>query len=605
MKEFNVTPYINKLKEQRTFWLISVLLIASWCYIFLDFFPNRDGNIGHDYSYFLPRLLAGYYWFSENGLFNTPYFTPAFCGGDLFYANPQNLYYSLPQLLTFFINPLSAVSATFVTFALIGYFGFYYLLRDTFNCHKWAALLGAALFLFNSFYAYRIIIGHLSFHGFMLIPLIAFFLLKRESNTNWVKSKHSYSIAAALLISYILYSGGIAILLPITVTILVIVLMYASIHQLNALHWKRFLTTGILIITFSASKLMTIIYVIQNFARDGYPLPGTDSFITALWIPFKSLFIAAENNSNLLTNSVWELERHAFEYGITIIPLILLSIWAVLLIAEKIKRRQKTILYKRYILFIIIILATPILLNFYTPEWNHFLKNTPIIKNSSSLFRWYMIYIPFLLILSGLAFNQLDPDKKSTQIVASLLIIFVVTYNANTDNEFYHLQKYNPQIVIQNHNFISTQESIPQIQYIGYGYYDKSGKEARGNEIFTNGISKLDCYQPLFGYRHEFLPQKEKIKAGSIGEVIEDNYNMKNPACYIYPDANQCQPGDNFVKNQTTDLIKFTAYMPYDYALPLPQMLANMLSLISIIISFFFLIIYNSRRFLTNITYEQ
>jgi len=80
---------------------------------------------------------------------------------------------------------------------------------------------------------------------------------------------------------------------------------------------------------------------------------------------------------------------------------------------------------------------------------------------------------------------------------------------------------------------------------------------------------------------------------------------MKNPACYIYPDANHCQPGDNFVKNQTTDLIKFTAYMPYDYALPLPQMLANLLSLISIIISFFFLIIYNSRRFLTNITYEQ
>ena len=118
-----------------------------------------------------------------------------------------------------------------------------------------------------------------------------------------------------------------------------------------------------------------------------------------------------------------------------------------------------------YILFIIIILAAPVLLNFYTPEWNNALKNTPIIKNSTSLFRWYMIYIPFLLILSGLAFNHLDPNKKSTQIVASLLIIFVVTINAKTDKEYYHLQKYIPKIDIQHNNYINTQDSIPQLPY--------------------------------------------------------------------------------------------------------------------------------------------
>lgn len=596
MKDKNFIHIVNSVREHRVFWLASILLITSWCYIFLDFLPNPDGKIGHDYTYFLPRLLAGYYWFSENGFFKIPYFTPAFCGGDLFYTGPQNLYYSLPQLLTFFVNPLSAVSLTFFTFAAIGYFGFYYLLRDTFRCHKLAALLGAALFLFNNFYAYRLVIGHLSFHGFMLIPLITCFLLKRESNANWIRSNHSYSIAPALLISYILYSGGVAILPPVLFAILVLVLIYASIHRLNVLHFKRFLTASVLAIVFSVSKLMTMVYLLENFPRDGYPLPGTDSFITALWIPFKSLFIAAENNTALLTNIRWNFNRHEFEFGITLVPLIVFSLWTILLLTGKITIPRKTISCIPYFVFIIIILAVPVFLNFFTPEWNGFLKKVPMIRSSSSLFRWYLIYIPFLLVLSGLAFNYLDSSKRSTQIIAGLMLAYLVVSNVKTDKTYYYLQEYDPQIVVQNYSFISAENKIPRIRDIGYGYIYEKNKVARGNEIFTKGISKLNCDQPLFGYKHEFLPQKENLEAGPIGKTVNGHYSLRNPACYIYPDSNLCRPGDNFFESQKTELEDFASYKPYGYRLPVQQVLANVLSLSSVVISFFFLIVYNFRR---------
>ena len=82
--------------------------------IFLPYHPNQDGYLGHDYGYFLLQLLAGAFWLQNNGLFAVPWFTPAFCSGIPFYPNPQSLYYSLPQFLTFAVGPVQALQVTFV-----------------------------------------------------------------------------------------------------------------------------------------------------------------------------------------------------------------------------------------------------------------------------------------------------------------------------------------------------------------------------------------------------------------------------------------------------------------------------------------------------------
>jgi len=65
-------------------------------------------------------------------------------------------------------------------FAVIGYAGMYLLLRGPFEIDRIGALLGATIMLFNGFFAYRMIIGHVAFHSFMLTPLLAYCLLSSD-----------------------------------------------------------------------------------------------------------------------------------------------------------------------------------------------------------------------------------------------------------------------------------------------------------------------------------------------------------------------------------------------------------------------------------------
>ena len=132
--------------------LSGVILVGFYHLIFAPFYPNLQGKLGHDYALFLPKLLDGYFWYRANGLFAVPWFTPAFCGGIPLFPDPQSVYYSLPQWLSFVTDPLTSVYLTLLLFAALGFVGFYFLLRWVFRTTPWTALLGAGLFLFNGFY---------------------------------------------------------------------------------------------------------------------------------------------------------------------------------------------------------------------------------------------------------------------------------------------------------------------------------------------------------------------------------------------------------------------------------------------------------------------
>jgi hypothetical protein len=158
-----------------------LLLLVTFNYIFGQFFPAKNGMIGNDYSFILPELLDGYFWFKSNGFFVPFWFTPSFCGGQPVLGYPQSEFYSIAQLLTVFFNPLSSVYVTVILFASIGFFGIYVLLRKCFGSSRQSAVFGGALFMFNGFFIHRMIIGHFGFHSVMLIPLISWLLLKEIS----------------------------------------------------------------------------------------------------------------------------------------------------------------------------------------------------------------------------------------------------------------------------------------------------------------------------------------------------------------------------------------------------------------------------------------
>jgi hypothetical protein len=153
------------------------LLWLIYLSIYLPFLPTAGNTIGNDYSLHFPNLLTGYFWFLNNGLSAIPWFSPSQCGGFAYFPDPNVAYYSVPQFLVFLVSPMRAIQLTFLMFSLIGLIGTYGLMRHAFRCSRAAAVLAAGVFVFNGFFASRMLVGHLTFHAFTLIPVLALAVL--------------------------------------------------------------------------------------------------------------------------------------------------------------------------------------------------------------------------------------------------------------------------------------------------------------------------------------------------------------------------------------------------------------------------------------------
>ncbi len=207
----------------------TILLLGHFA-IFGSFIPNKNEQMGHDYSFYLPALLDGYFWYKTNGIWEIPWFTPSFCGGSLNYLNINNGYYTIPQLLTFLTDPLSAVRLTLFLFAGLGLCGFYLLLRNAFSASRHTALLGGGLFLFNGFYAHRMLIGHIFIHSFMLLPLITFFMLRPlPAGANAHRTRIIFDITiGGFLFAYMVVSGISSFMIPSIISIVIIGLIHGA-----------------------------------------------------------------------------------------------------------------------------------------------------------------------------------------------------------------------------------------------------------------------------------------------------------------------------------------------------------------------------------------
>ncbi|HTZ71995.1 MAG TPA: hypothetical protein VMB71_15160, partial [Acetobacteraceae bacterium] len=88
-------------------------------------------------------------------------------------------------------------------------------------------------------------------------------------------------------------------------------------------------------------------------------------------------------------------------------------------------------------------------------------------------------------------------------------------------------------------------------------------------------------YAPLFGYHLERFPFKT-IHPGSAFMAFDDRLNFKNPACYVFPGANQCSPGDQFTQSLADALRTFLAYGPLPFNKPLYARAADWIGLLSL-----------------------
>ena len=574
--------------------LLSSFTVLLCCYYLIyiaPFFPNENGGLGHDYALWFPRMLTGVYYFENNSFSVVPWFTPSFCGGNVFFADPQNLFFSIPQLLNFYFEPVFSVILTFMLFAVFGLVGSYLLAHHTFHLRFSSSIFAAALFLFNGFYAYRIIIGHLSYHSFMLIPLICYVLLQPARTRNWI-GEIAISLVAAMLCSYVFYSGGIHLILPLAFSVASVFILFRMCG--NNLKFALWRSLSVLVFTmiFCAAKLNVAFATLNTFSRDYYPLSGIDNIFYAFWVPIKSLFISAftvgETNT-IFTNSQWAIERHELELSLTIVPLILI-LWGLIKLFLKDIKISKSQYY--CLIPLVVIFSLPIAINFYTPEWNALLKQTPILKNSVTLVRWYALYIPIIVIVSSLILNKFIHNRS----IVFMLIALVIFIKFNEEKSYYAEQSYNPDLVIYAHDQVMKTKVVPKITEISSSnrVVTPEGIEMPGGDgIMAFGLSQINCSESLFGYRNEEFKQKELLEVNQLVTNTSNKiFNLKNPACYVFPNDNNCNPGDHFRIDQEDELLNFVNYKGFNFNMPVRQHIFNWMSLVGFVISSVFLVIF-------------
>ena len=560
---------------------------VAYLWRYLPVVPGSGPTIADDYGLHFPNLLAGYFHFLANGPFSVPWFSPAECGGVPFLADLNVAYYSLPQVLTLFIDPASAISLTFVVFAALGAIGFYLLLRSRFGLSPWAAATAAVLFLFNGFFVVRMAVGHLTFHPFMLAPWIAWAaLLPAPPDRTWTWRRLVLAtVLVGAIFAYQFEAGMQHIIVPVALAAAIIVLVQGHLRGHAWQPWAILALGALLSVGLSAQRFAAAIAFADMFPRTLYPLPGFLSVLNVIKIAGLSLFWRPPGDiaSTTLVNHIVILDWPEWAYGVGPAALVLLVAGAAAVLVRWLVAGawRRPIGGLMLVAAIALVMAIPIALNVYTPGWNAFLKGLPVLGQSVTLARWFVLFIPPAVLGAALAVDRLTPSRLWAGGIFLVVAIATVWWNGAQ-----------PIAVERNYNGTSIARAwhearaagVPPITKIaGPLHTDAVQSFTDRNNAMVDGMSEIQCYQPMFGYRLEVFPAAT-LQVGSIlSSTAGGGLNLANPSCYLFSLENRCLPGAPFREDQKAALLDFAAYRAFPFARSAIQTAADWTNLIALI----------------------
>lgn len=560
------------------------LLGALW----MPLLPNAVGHVGADYAFWLPNLLAGYFWYLHNGILSLPWFSPAECAGEPFQADPQIGYLSLPQILSFATDPLSAVRICFIVYAAAGFAGAWALARRSFGLAAAPALVCACLFALNGFFPARMAVGHLSFAPFMLLPAFCAALLPPPGAPRLR--------APSIILRGLLAGAVLAVVLQAGMAVLVpqFLLSAVAVALLQACRFapRRAVPASLAValasaFAVSAGKLTATAALLANFPRAEYSLPGIAGLPGAVWVALRSLFWPFTNDlTDWVTNTPIIQDPHEFAYGVGLaVPLLLAACGLV-----AVRRGGWRALRPRSAacLALIAVLAVPLAVNIYAPGWNAFLKSLPVLNNSSTALRWFAVWMLPCCVGAALCVAALAQAWRGREAVIAAAAIAVTALGAaGADRSSYGADRlgiYDPSDIVAAWHRAHDAGAPIAVRAVAqlFGADHRPVMIPDRQNGMAHGFSTLGCYDPLFGYRLERLPVGQQRLGPAMAE-IGGKLNFKNPACYVFPAANACRPGDQFDAAQADQLARFLDYRSYAFREPLSAVLAGWLSLLSAI----------------------
>ena len=571
----------------------SILIIHQ--FIFQQFFPNFKNLVGHDYQQFIPNLMFGKIWFQNNFL-SVPWFTPSFCCGIPFFADPQSMYYSIPQIIFLIFDPILSIKIIFIILSAFSYVGTFLLIRKNFKFNIYISLLCASLFLFNGFFVYRAIAGHVAYLSYIFVPLYCFFLINSTQN----KSNYIYLVLSSIVFANFFHSGSGPIILIIFISILTVLLLYSHLENSLKVFFKFFqsLILGVLI---SLSKITASLFFLNNFPRQ-YPATEFNSLASFIKTFFLSLFLKPNHKDfNESITSMFPFGIHEMEYSVSVVPIVL--IFFIYFMDKKFLRLNYYNI--RFIILLFIIFLIPILLNVNFLNQFQIIAKIPILNSTWVQFRWMAIYILPIIIISGLLVENFKLDLNQKKYLVIILILVLLVQNLIKDNSWhFDDQRYS----VKNAMDFSTKiRNGIDLEIIGPAILlDKSGspkKVNNKNDMLFFSYSPLLCYQPIFGYGLEKLNakqitfnSKQLLQDGSIMyysnklDEKDGHFMLFNPSCFLYPKENNCSPGDTFKISEKEKLIQFANYKKFKFKQNNIQIFSNYISFFTFVVCLLYLV---------------
>lgn len=590
---------LGPLREGLYAVLVWVLLLLVYHGIYGYFFPLPGGLVGHDFSLALTGYLDGFIWFKKNGISSVPWFSPAACGGMPAFADPQSGYYSLPQWLTFIVDPLKATYFTLLVFASVGYFGMWLLARRIFRISLAWSLVAAALYFLNTFLPYRTILGETGYHGLTLSPWLALILLWP---TRSIVYTIGYAILAGFIAAYWFQSGLPTLMVPAALGVAIVLLAYRLRHNWPSDLLLRMILSVVVCVALSASKLVAALSYYGHFERTQYRMPGFPNILALFKTNVLALFYTSESAARYAMSSLyniqWTVLPQEWAYSFTAAPLLVL----LLAFLVRIRRQSTSEVPWRFqwpVIGILLIALIPLTLQFYTPSFNAWLKQVPLIGATPWPMRWMVIWlVGFPLLVAMAAENWVGMTGRISPLLASLGMVMLIGLQFIDQRSYYvSPQKnltYDSKVVVNAYHHLAA-GGVDQfkIHFVGVKTDPKTGAIANGldrNDLMVEGVSQLFCYAPIFGYRLEKFPMG-KLGIGDVMAERDGYLNIKNPACYVFPDENGCLPGDNFRVSQKAAAEAFVSYHPFPFAKSKKQQWADLVTMSSLILTLAYLLI--------------
>jgi len=577
----------HDLSARGVFGVIAAFAALLFVYhlIFGQFFPTRNGTLGHDWSWTIPSYLVGSaaYLQPDSSLFAfrfgadaSPWVCHAAAGfGFSFPHTPASL------LMWLGASPISIAYAHFLLFASIGFWSMFFLLRRVLDISLPLAFLGATLFMFNGFYAHRIIIGH-PYYSVMLVPLLAF-CLAYSANAEVDKARHTLLWGGlAGVVAYYAYTYSVTVVM---VPFMLALLALLALWLLRGGVFYPLLARSIIAMLVAAGIAFQSIYStvtsqgmeIAVAQRISYAFPGFRDVLTTLRVLFEMLFLAPVDIEQTYMAGILNLgiaqQRHELEYGITAIPLIFLlayllrTVW-IWLQADNWAPASRTWRQVWLFGFIALILSFPIVYTTYIPGLLPFIKQTPFINATTSPQRTYFLFVLLVPVLSVLALSSFVTRKWVWPVVV-VSVIGVVVSIAWKDREFYHAQPYDPKPIQEAHGKLKEGWQLPPIDRIGVlsqganAWVHDQMVEAN---LLLDGVQHMGCYIP--GYSSTPIEYVGTLHPGSIWDEKDGYFNIKNPACNSWPKENDCRPGDHFKIEQREWVEQYVRYKSFPMQVP-------------------------------------